>query len=376
MPKSKKVKTEQEQEQGDDDMQDMKEKSPQQKQDDIALALEEADEEVKKKVIKPNEDERRALSLYCEKSLKCKEKQAEIKNSVKQMKVQVADLRKSLLHAMKQSGKEVFVIPKLMLRKAELEAQKKKFSMPPAYLRLKTNSKDLSITDEVISEAVDSLSDQDIADQEMLSGKSALAKAIIDIVRRNIREYKEQFIMSPSIPRGIRHVDIDDAEEDCAKMAVELFFLQQTISEKEAGGKGDLTELKQVMKIVEPKVDQYFVRGNFTSQRIQLGELPYTLVRRVAQSKPRMNFKMLENMVSQGVDDIFAHTKTKKDTKEDAVKLVLNPGAREDLKRLLLSRFASIPSTTKVSIHLKAISEKDDQDEEGEEEEDGVEVEA
>ena len=240
--------------------------------------------------------------------------------------------------------------------------------MPPAYLRLKTNSKDLSITDEVISEAVDSLSDQDIADQEMLSGKSALAKAIIDIVRRNIREYKEQFIMSPSIPRGIRHVDIDDAEEDCAQMAVELFFLQQTIAEREAGGKGDLTELKQVMKIVEPKVDQYFVRGTFTSQRIQLGELPYTLVRRVAQSKPRMNFKMLENMVSQGVDDIFAHTKTKKDTKEDAVKLVLNPGAREDLKRLLLSRFASIPSTTKVSIHLKAISEKDDQDE-GEEEE-------
>jgi hypothetical protein len=77
-----------------------------------------------------------------------------------------------------------------------------------------------------------------------------------------------------------------------------------------------------------------------------------------------MNFKMLESMVSQGVDDIFIHTKVKKDTKEDAVKLVLNPNAREDLKRLLLSRFASIPSTTKVSIHLKAISEKDDKEDE------------
>lgn len=328
----------------------------------VALALEEADEEVKKTVIKPNEEERKALSLYCEKSLKCKQKQSEIKNSVKQMKVQVADLRKSLLQSLKHSGKEVFVIPKLMLRKAESEAQQKKFLLPPAYLRLKTNSKDLSITDSVISEAVDSLSDQDIQDQEILSGKSALAKAIIDIVRRNIREYKEQFVMSPSIPRGIRHVDIDDADEDVASMAIELFFLQQTISNIESGGKEDLSELKQVMKIVEPKVDQYFVRGNFTSQRVQLGELPFTLVRRVAQSKPRMNFKMLESMVSQGVDDIFIHTKIKKDTKEDAVKLVLNPNAREDLKRLLLSRFASIPSTTKVSIHLKAISEKDDKE--------------
>jgi len=333
---------------------------------DVALALEGADEEVKKKVIKPNDEERRALSLFCEKSLKCKEKQAEIKNSVKQMKVQVADLRKSLLQAMKLSGKDVFVIPRAMLRKAENEALKKKFSMPPAYLRLKTNSKDLSITDEVISEAVDSLSDQDIADQDMLSGKSALAKAIIDIVRRNIREYKEQFIMTPSIPRGVRHVDIDDAEEDCAQMAIELFFLQQTIAEREGLGKGDLSELKQIMKIAEPKVEQYFVRGNFTSQRVQLGELPYTLIRRVAQSKPRMNFKMLESMVSQGVEDIFSHTKTKKDTKEDALKLVSTPSAREDLKRLLLSRFASIPSSTKVSIHLKAISEKDDQDEDEE----------
>jgi uncharacterized protein YqfB (UPF0267 family) len=197
----------------------------------------------------------------------------------------------------------------------------------------------------------------------MLSGKSALSKAIIDIVRRNIREYKEQFVMSPSIPRGVRHVDIDDADEDCAQMAIELFFLQQTIAEKESGGKSDLTELKQVMKLVEPKVDQFFVRGNFTSQRVQLGELPYTLVRRVAQSKPRMNFKMLESMVSQGVDDIFAHTKTKKDTKEDAVKLVMNSNAREDLKRLLLSRFAAIPSTTKVSIHLKSLNEKDDENE-------------
>jgi hypothetical protein len=331
--------------------------------EDLELALQEADEQVQKKAVKPNEEERKALSLFCEKSLKCKEKQVEIKNSVKQMKVQVADLRKALHQAMKLSGKECFVIPKLMLRKAEHEAQKKKFIMPPAYLRMKTNSKDLSITDEVISEAVDSLSDQDIADQEMLSGKSALSKAIIDIVRRNIREYKEQFVMSPSIPRGVRHVDIDDADEDCAQMAIELFFLQQTIAEKESGGKSDLTELKQVMKLVEPKVDQFFVRGNFTSQRVQLGELPYTLVRRVAQSKPRMNFKMLESMVSQGVDDIFAHTKTKKDTKEDAVKLVMNSNAREDLKRLLLSRFAAIPSTTKVSIHLKSLNEKDDENE-------------
>lgn len=330
----------------------------------IALALEQADDEIKKEIVKPNDEERKALSLFCEKSLKCKQKQSEIKNSVKQMKVQVADLRKCLLQTLKNSGKEVYVIPKSMLRKAEIESQKKKFLFPPAYLRLKTNSKDLSITDSVISEAVDSLSDQDIADQEILSGKSALAKAIIDIVRRNIREYKEQFIMSPSIPRGIRHVDIDDAEEDVATMALELFFLQQTITKIESGGKEDLSELKQVMKIVEPKVDQYFVRGNFTSQRVQLGELPFTLVRRVAQSKPRMNFKMLENMVSQGVEDIFLHTKTKKDTKEDALKLVLNQNAREDLKRLLLSRFAAIPSTTKVSIHLKAISEKDDDDQE------------
>ena len=145
---------------------------------DVALALEGADEEVTKKVVKPNDEERRALSLFCEKSLKCKEKQAEIKNSVKQMKVQVADLRKSLLQAMKLSGKDVFVIPRVMLRKAENEALKKKFSMPPAYLRLKTNSKDLSITDEVISEAVDSLSDQDIADQDMLSAKAQWPKPL------------------------------------------------------------------------------------------------------------------------------------------------------------------------------------------------------
>ena len=339
---------------------------------DVDVALQAADEEVAKVAVKPSDEERRALSVYCEKSLKCKQRQTEIKNSVKQMKTQVTDLRKALTQSMKLSGKDCFVIPKLMLRKAEEEAQRKKFVLPPAYLRIKTNSKDLSITDDVITEAIDSLSDQDIADQEVLSGKGALAKAIIDIVRRNIREYKEQFIMTPSIPRGVRHVDIDDADEDVARMAIELFFLQQTITEKESGGKGDLSELKEIMKVVEPKVDSFFVRGNFTSQRVQLGEQPYTLVRRVAQTKPRVNFKMLETMVTQGIDDIFTHIKTKKDTKEEVVvKIVSNPNAREDLKRLLLSRFASIPSTTKISIHLKAASSKEEEgsDEEVEEDE-------
>ena len=334
-------------------------------EENVNSALKEADDEVNRETIAPSEEERKALAVFCEKSLKCKEKESLVKASVKELKEQISDLRKALFERMKHSGKECFVIPKDMLRRAEEEAQLKKYSLPPAYLRLKTNTKDLSITDDVITEAIDSLSIEDIDDQEDLkSGRAALVKAIIDIVRRNIREYKEQFFMSSSIPRGTRHVDIDDADKESAKMALDLFFAQQAVIENESSAKSDISELKQVIKTIQPKIESFFQRGNFTSQRVQLGDKPFTIMKRISVTRPKMNFKLFENIVNQGITDMFSHIKAKRDTKEDAVRFVSDETIKEDFKRLVLTKLASIPSTTRVSISLKAAKEQMADDEE------------
>ena len=337
--------------------------------DDIDKMLEEADEVASLPVIEPSEQEKKALVTYCDKSLKCKAKELETRNSVKAMKVEVNDIRKALYQSMKLSGKDCLVLPKSLLRQAEEEAENLKHMPPPPYLRIKTNNQDLSITDEVLSEAIDQISAEDVEEQEITSGRAALIKAIVDVVRRNIREFKEQFVMTSSIPRGTRAVDIDDADEASATMAIEMCRLQNEIAKIEKGSKEDITELKQIMKAVQPHVDAFFVRGNFSSQRVQLGELPFNLMRRETQSKPKLNFKSLLNLVESGVADAFHHTKTKADSKEAAVNILSKPQARDDLKRLILSKFAAIPSVKKVSIHLKSLKEQQDEGD-GEEDED------
>jgi hypothetical protein len=275
---------------------------------------------------------------------------------------------------MKLVNKDCLVIPKTMLRQAEEEAQESKFTPPPPYLRIKTNNKDLSITDEVLSDAIDQISIEDVEEQDIISGRAALIKAIVDVVRRNIREFKEQFVMTSSIPRGTRAVDIDDADESTANMAIELCRLQNEIAKIEKGSKDDIIELKQIMKAVQPHVDAFFVRGNFSSQRVQLGELPFNLMRRETQSKPKLNFKSLLTLVESGVEDVFEHTKSKTDTKEAALHILSKPKARDDLKRLILSKFASIPSVKKVSIHLKSLKEDDENDNGGNEEDEEEDV--
>lgn len=307
--------------------------------------LQMSDNAAAEQIIEPTKKEKICLSSYCSLSLECKKAEKESNEKIKNLKPLVKDLRANLLETLRSDKIEICVISQEQRKEADKRLAAKGLPSVPPYIRISKNSKDLKIGDSVISEAIHSVTENDLAECEIENGKDALIFCIINAVRRIIRSFNEQVKLSESVPRGIKSADVPFANEKLAEEAIRLFEESETILRSEKTKRENVAVLKKEMSTKLSSMLSYFARGNITHQRVILENMPFNLCKKVSVIKPKINFALLEDLLTSEIQDA--------DTMKDAMKILQSN--RDQITKQVLVKVSTLPSKTKVSIHLQKI---------------------
>jgi len=299
--------------------------------------LEEADRISEQQVVKPTAEEKAAISSFCTLSLQCKTIEEKIKTQVKEIKPEIKTLRKTILEDVKKKDHEILQVPQEMRKDIE--------GFPP-YIRLVKNNKDLTITPEVISEALQSITEEDIQEYKG-NAPDILVEAILSSVRRIVRSFSEQIKLTDSVPRGIKAADVPFADTSLSKQAVQLFTHSSKVMASESEKRAAVSSAKTAMSERQATLDAFFERSGITHQRVTLENKQFNLCRRLTVSKTKVTFKILEDVLKNL--DLIKNLKSKTDILE-AIK-----HRRADIQKLVATRMSTLPNSSKSVIHLQRV---------------------
>jgi hypothetical protein len=299
--------------------------------------LEEADRVSEQQVVKPSAQEKSAISSYCSLSLQVKKIEEKLKEQVVSLKPEIKALRVALLDTVKKGDDEIFQIPQEL---------RKHLAVPP-YIRLVKNNKDLTITPEVISEALQAVTEADVLEAQG-SPSEILINTILASVRRIVRSFSEQIKLTESVPRGIKPADIPFASAELSKQAIALHEHSSVVLNAEAEKRTSVAAAKAAMTEKQPSLEQFFERSGITHQRVMLDNKPFNLCRRLTVSKTKVTFKLLQDVLENV--DIVKSFKTKQDIL-DAIK-----HRKQDIHKAVAAKIATLPNTSKSIIHLQRVN--------------------
>jgi hypothetical protein len=295
-------------------------------------------------IIKPTKKEKSCLSSYCALSLQVKKEEAATLEKVKTKKPLIKDIRANLLETLKESDCEILLLPHDLRKQADQRALSLGLDPIPPYIRLVKNNKDLSITSEIVAEAIASLDPNDVMENEKENVKEALVDCILASIRRLVRSYSEQIKLTESVPRCIKAADVQIASHEISEEAIRLHELSNEVLKSESTKRENITMAKKEMAQKVQQIEEYFNRGSITYQRVILENNPYNLCKRISVTKPKISFPVLTELLNSSIQKL-----TKK---QDIIKYLEN---RDVLTKSLLTKISTIPSTTKVAIHLQKI---------------------
>lgn len=301
----------------------------------------------------PDAVELEAIKRFCLEESKRKQETTERASSVKDLRLTQKQLRTELTAFLQKTDKKVVALSKADCKRFGETCLKNNHLTLPPILRIVRTNKDLTITPEVIQEAIECITEDDLRDaaskdaanKDSAEGKSheirkkdIMKAAILTNLRRIIRSYNESLKLLSSLPRTESLYDIDEADAEIAEKMFKMWTTEQTIKDllKENKVVVDNTEVKS-------KVESYFIRTGLTAQRIIVEGKPFRLVRRVSILKPKIGIGKFEAILTETLE-------TSKDLNLNTI-----------IKNLQI-QISSQPPETKSKVSLCSIKEaKDDE---------------
>jgi hypothetical protein len=313
-------------------------------------------EEDEEMPVLPSESEKTAISNFCRISLQTREREKACREAVKPQKAAIKSVRQQLQELMQRERHECLVLPREFLRKAEAECASKSLPPQPPYIRLVTQNKDRTLTPEAVDEALKSLTEEDV--QEAAANEKDLVKAIVTAVvahlKREVRHVTHKVDLVESVPRGVRAVDVNEASPQACDLAIRLHAESSVVALAEKTKRATLGELKAQMSTAEPNIKTYFERASVQTQRVVLEDKPYHLCMRTTVSKPRVTFKVLNEVLETGLKEALP----KKALSGGSVDLksVLEQ-RKNEIRQAVLTKLSSLPTTAKSKVFLQGITE-------------------
>lgn len=258
-------------------------------------ALDEAEASLQEIVrVKPENEEKKAIKTFCNEEVRRKASSADANAALAILRKEQKDLKAEL-----SKHKCLMLSKEDRARFDKICAAAGHDAMPPYLRTIKTN-KDASITPEVIQEAIESLTPQDIS--ESAAGRddaaAVLKEVILKSIRRIIRSFTETTKLMHNMPRGQTSYDTDTAPTAVAELMLKSWSTDQEIKKLLATRKID-PDLNKEHSILKERVESYFIRAGITAQRIVVDSKQYKLVRRVSVRKSKIGIGQVDKMLEQ-----------------------------------------------------------------------------
>jgi hypothetical protein len=247
--------------------------------------------------VKPENEEKKAIKTFCN-------EEVQRKAETQKISADVAGLR-----AVQKECKLKLAKAKCAMLSKEDHAKYEKLcaseglpSLPP-YLRTVKTNKDGCITPEIIQEAIECLTSQDLSEASGGRPVEIIKEAILKAVRRIIRTYTETTKLMENMPRGKTVYDMDIASPEIAETMYTSWRTQHEVKKLLDSKKID-PDVSKAHNVLKEKVESYFIRAGITAQRIVVDSKAYKLVRRVSVRKAKIGIGQVEKMLDHVLKDM------------------------------------------------------------------------
>ena len=247
--------------------------------------------------VKPENEEKKAIKTFCNEEVQRKAATQKISEEVARLRMVQKDCK------LKLSKAKCLMLSKDDYAKYEKLCAAEGLPSLPPYLRTIKTNKDGSITPEIVQEAIDCLTPQDLSEASGGKPVEVIKEAILKALRRIIRTYTETTKLMENMPRGLTVYDMDVASPEIAETMYTSWRTQHEIKKLHDSKKIDPDESK-AHNVLKEKVEAYFIRAGITAQRIVVDSKPYKLVRRVSVRKAKVGIGQVEKMLDQVLQEI------------------------------------------------------------------------
>jgi len=264
--------------------------------------LDASDEIIKTaQAVKPDTKELEAIRSFCADEVKRRNENAEITESLKLLRKTQKALKSELQESLKAlKDTKCAALSKTDLERLDTEASKAGLASMPPFVRLLQTNKDASINAEVIQEALESVSSEDLreASETSESSSQVILNLILTNIRRLIRSYSESIKLVPNLPRGMTLYETEEAPTALANKMFELWTTEQKIKAALDLKKSNEGSSRQNAAHKE-KIESFFIRTGLTAQRLVVEGKTYRLIRRISVRKPKIGIGKLESILEE-----------------------------------------------------------------------------
>lgn len=326
-------------------------------QDDLRANLASAQSAIEAaEVVKPSSEELKAISAFCKSEIKRRQTEEKICDDIRVLRVQQKLLKAQLTKDIVKLCNSESGLPKCVAltkedskRYEELAKAENLEPMDP-FARIVQVNKDASITPEVIQEALENVSSEDLqeaaaaaSEDGTVTTRTTVRQLVLTNIRRIIRSFVETLKMSDSLPRGSTVYDVADAPSDVAARMWKLWSLDQNIK-KNLSKKKDTTATQTPSEEgLKTKIESFFIRTGLTAQRIVIEGHAYRLVRRISVRKPKIGVGRFEQILDTSLDEALIDK--------------INNFKPIDFMKALQIQLSSVPAESKSNVVLCKIAE-------------------
>jgi hypothetical protein len=293
-------------------------------------------------VVKPDRSELDSIKKFCSEEVQMRTKNAEIAAELKALRVLQKASKATLLNELKSSNIECLALSKDDAKRFDTACAAEGLEAVPHFIRLLKTNKDSTITSDIIQEALETLSSDDLRESSGENKQETIKEAILKNIRRTIRSFTESVKLMTSLPRGTDIYEVPEASASIGETIYALWRTEQIIKRKLAEKKTDPEVTKRQNELKEI-IEGFFVRTGLTAQRIIVEGKPYKLMRRVSVRKPKVGIGKLSEMLDEVIRSI-------------------DPASFKpvDIIRGLQIQLSSLPPETKTSISLATVKVETD----------------
>jgi len=296
--------------------------------------------------VKPCKEEIDAIRQFCQAEVAKRSAQEQIIKEIKQMRSVQKECKTVLLTKFGEQS-TCIALSKDQVKNAASACASQNVPPMPYFLRLVRANKDSTITCEVIAEALESISEEDIQEASQKAHSTSMQNVIKELVltnvRRIIRSFTESLKLLSALPKGQSVYDVQEADASTVQKMIQLWNTECKLKDLLYQKKQVVQEPTDV-KALKQTIESFFVRTGLTTQRINVEGNQYKLARKVSVRKSKVGIGKLEALL----DELLTG---------DSV----GPFRPKELIKTLQIQLNAIPPETKSNVVFSAVSKQSEE---------------
>lgn len=273
--------------------------------------LETAEAISEQQMLRPSPAEIASIKEYCNITLQKRELEMEAKKETQTFREAAKAAKEKLFNIMKTNPENTITFSKDKLREMDVECAKEGFQSVPPFLRWLSINKDSPIKPEVIEEAIQSISAEDIDEMKAYnkennidaSIREVLREILLQKIRQLIRSISQNVKLSPSLERGKKQHEVPECD-DLAETVLQWHLNENRIKKKRDQCKESVTLFGGQIKDLQDPVEKFFDRTQTTSQKIVLNDRTFRLVKKTSVRKPRVGMTAVVPWINEAFDNL------------------------------------------------------------------------